>query len=42
MDGNTWVADRNLGTKPRVVIDIRVPIKYKPQAEAFEFFLREK
>ena len=36
MDGNTWVADRNSGQKPRIVIDIRVPIKYKPQAEVFE------
>tara|TARA_B100000287_G_scaffold127031_1_gene119115 strand:+ start:1735 stop:2406 length:672 start_codon:yes stop_codon:yes gene_type:complete len=41
MDGNTWVADRNSGQKPRVVIDIRVPLKYKPQAEVFEKFLRQ-
>ena len=39
-DGNTWVSDRNLGTTPRVVVDIRVPVKYNNEAEVFEKFLR--
>lgn len=38
-DGSVWFADRNMGDKPRLVVDIAIPVRYQKKAEAAVGFI---
>jgi len=40
-DGSTWFADRNAGSKARVVIDLSIPVKYKNKIDLFVEYLEQ-